>query len=366
MTKVLIDGYFLQKPYGFGRYIYELCRALGLFSSGIDFIVAVPSRIDPRTLPQHSSIQWHSVPDANFIIWEQFTMPRLARALRCELIHFPYNTKALRTRDVPTVVTVHDLMFLDEHKPLRRPKDFIASRYSKFVFRNGTAQLKRHRGDAVIAVSNTTRVALEASAIEATTVFNTVDGFVADFMLETKPQASRPYFFHRGGFAEHRNTGRVIEAFKLARHRMGDTVLKIVGAPGGAEMWNTQNDNSVQFLPRISDSELASVYQGCVAVVATSLLEGFGLPVIEGFGFGAPVITSTVNPLAEVAGGAALLVSPTSASEIADAMVSLRQNEPLRQDLIARGDVRKQLFSSAQMADGMMTVYRMALTATPA
>ena len=364
MTTVLIDGYFLQKPYGFGRYIYELCRAIGLLTSGLDFIVAVPGRIDPATLPQYPSIQWHPVADANFIIWEQFTVPRLARALRCELIHFPYNTKALRTGDIPTVVTVHDLMFLDEHKPLRRPKDFIASRYSKFIFRNGTAQIKRDRGDTVIAVSNTTCLALKALAIEASTVFNTVDGFVTDSKCETKPQASRPYFFHRGGFAEHRNTGRVIEAFKLARHRMDDTELRIVGAPGGAETWNTQNDETITFLPRISDGELASVYQGCVAVVATSLFEGFGLPVIEGFGFGAPVITSTVDPLAEVAGDAALLVSPTSTADIADAMVSLRQNETLRQELIARGEIRKQLFSSAQMADGMMTAYRRALAAS--
>ena len=362
MTKVLIDGYFLEKPYGFGRFISELCRALGSSTSGLDFIVAVPSRIDPATLPSYPAIRWQPLADANFIVWEQFSIPRLARSLGCGLIHFPYNTKALRTGGVPTVVTVHDLMFLDEHKPLRRPKDFVASRYSKFVFRNGTSRLKKQRGDSVVAVSNTTRKALEALGIEATTVFNTVDGFVATCMPKTKAEAPRPYLFHRGGFAEHRNTGRVIEAFKLARPRMDDTVLKIVGAPGGAEVWHTQGDATIEFLPRISDAELASVYQGSVAVVATSLFEGFGLPVIEGFGFGAAVITSTVDPLAEVAGDAAMLVSPVSASEIAEAMISLRQDKLLRSGLIARGEIRKAVFSSAQMAEGMTKVYRSALS----
>ncbi len=361
MGKVLIDGYFLGKPYGFGRFISELCRALGNAKTGIELTVAVPSRIDIATLPRHPAIRWHSTPTGNFILWEQLTIPRLAQSLGSDLIHFPYNTRAIWTGRLPTVVTVHDLMFLDEHKPLGRPKDFIASHYSKFAFKNATSRSSSRQGNTVVAVSDTTRLKLEALRIAATTVFNTTDGFVADCMPETRPSPTRPYLFHRGGFAEHRNTGRVIEAFKAASARMDATALKIVGAPGGARFWHTEADPSIEFLPRVSDEELASVYHGSVAVIATSLFEGFGLPVIEGFGFGVPVITSNINPMMEVAGDAALLVSPTDVADIADAMVSVRQNEVLRADLVARGAARRQVFSSENMAAGMTAIYEAAL-----
>ena len=361
MVKVLIDGYFFGKPYGFGRFISELCRALGNAKTKIEFTVAVPSRVDVATLPRHPTIRWHFAPTRNFILWEQATIPRLAQSLGSDLIHFPYNTRAIWTGGLPTVVTVHDLMFLDEHKPLGRSKDFIASHYSKFAFKTATRRSSSRQGNIVVAVSDTTRLALEALRITATTVFNTADGFVADCMPEIRPIPRRPYLFHRGGFAEHRNTGRVIEAFKSASSRMDATTLKIAGAPGGARFWHTQGDPSIEFLPRVSDEELASVYNGSVAVVASSLFEGFGLPVIEGFGFCVPVITSNINPMMEVAGDAALLVSPTNVADIAQAMISVRQNEGLRANLIARGRARRQVFSSENMAARMIAVYEAAL-----
>jgi len=361
MLRVLIDGYFLGKPYGFGRFISELCRAIGTVASDIKFIVAVPGRVNTAQLPQYPAISWHSVPDANFIKWEQIVLPRLAQTLSCNLIHFPYNTKALKTGTVRTVVTVHDTLFLRERAPLSRPKDFLASQYSRFVFRAGTQKVNGPRHDAVVAVSNTTRLALAERGIVAKTVYNTADGFVSSCMPPNRPKPQTPYFFHRGGYAEHRNTGRVIAAFQSVRPLIGDITLKIVGAPEGAEKWRTQDDPSIQFLPRVSDEEMGALYAGGLGVIVTSLFEGFGLPIIEGFGFGTPVITSAIDPMKEVAGDAALLVDPFAIAEIAAAMKTIALNDNTRTSLINRGGIRKKLFSSSRVAEQMIEVYHNAL-----
>jgi glycosyltransferase involved in cell wall biosynthesis len=92
--------------------------------------------------------------------------------------------------------------------------------------------------------------------------------------------------------------------------------------------------------------------------VATSLQEGFGLPIIEGFGFGAPVITSNLNPMMEVAGNAALFVDPYSVPDIARAMVSIMSDPALAQALIALGYARLELFGSTRVAEQMLEIYR--------
>jgi glycosyltransferase involved in cell wall biosynthesis len=92
-----------------------------------------------------------------------------------------------------------------------------------------------------------------------------------------------------------------------------------------------------------------------------SLQEGFGLPIIEGFGFGTPVITSNLDPMREVAGGAALLVDPFSLDSIGDAIVSLVHDGPLAQSLVEKGFARLAAFRSECVAEQMLQIYSSAL-----
>ncbi len=347
---MLIDGYFLGKPYGFGRFIGELCRALGRADSDLTFIVATPDRVPTDLLPAYSRLSWHRVPDTNFMVWEQITIPRLARTLRCGLIHFPYNTRAL-VPACPSVTTVHDLLFLADRVPITTLKDHVAARYAKLAFKTAT-----RRAAAIVSVSRTTESALRHIGIQARTVYNTVDGFVAEFAPRRKPQPERPYILHRGGYAVHRNTQRVIEAFRRTRTKLGGIDLKIVGAPLGAGRWQV-HEPEIQFLPRVSDRELAALYAGSSCVVAASLQEGFGLPIIEGFGFDAPVITAALDPMREIAGDAALLVDPYRIDAISDAMSALLCDPSLAMTLVERGRLRRKLFSSESVATQMIDVY---------
>src|SRR5689334_14022279 len=165
--RVLIDGYFYGKPYGFGRFIDELCRALEHAPSDLEIVVAVPSSV--RLPSDYRRIIWHRLPKANFILWEQVLIPMLARRLSCDVIHFPYNTKAFYTFGARAVTTVHDLLFLQRSPSAGNIGDRVYKEYTRFVFNHST-----RASNVLVSVSETTRSRLMALGVESRTVYNTV------------------------------------------------------------------------------------------------------------------------------------------------------------------------------------------------
>jgi glycosyltransferase involved in cell wall biosynthesis len=87
----------------------------------------------------------------------------------------------------------------------------------------------------------------------------------------------------------------------------------------------------------VSEEDLASLYRSARAVIVPSLYEGFGLPVLEAMRLGAPVICARASALPEVAGDAALYVSPTDERQLALAIIQLVTNDDLRHSLCRAG-----------------------------
>ena len=101
---------------------------------------------------------------------------------------------------------------------------------------------------------------------------------------------------------------------------------------------------------------LVALYGACEALVFPSFSEGFGWPIIEAQACGAPVIASSLNPMPEVSGGAALHADPYQPKAFADAFQQL-QNKELRVDLIQRGFINCQRFESTLMIDTYLSLY---------
>jgi glycosyltransferase involved in cell wall biosynthesis len=115
--------------------------------------------------------------------------------------------------------------------------------------------------------------------------------------------------------------------------------------------------DDVIFTGHLEQSELTHALGGALALVYVSYFEGFGVPIVEAFRSGVPVITSNVTSMPEVAGDAALQVNPFNEEEIASAMVRIVQDSLLRTDMIAKGEERVKLFdwnSSAEKFWGII------------
>lgn len=114
----------------------------------------------------------------------------------------------------------------------------------------------------------------------------------------------------------------------------------------------------VKFLGRVEDNALAALYSGAIALVFPSLFEGFGLPILEAFACGCPVITSNTSSMPEVAGDAALLVNPESTEEIKEGMVRIIKDDKFRDILIQKGHSRIKNFSWEKTARETLNVFK--------
>ena len=129
----------------------------------------------------------------------------------------------------------------------------------------------------------------------------------------------RPTFFC--GQPASRKNLKGLEAFRLYRTRGGEHELLIVGDDAN----ETQADG-VHYAGRLG-RELAEVMRGAEGLVFVPWFEGFGVPIVEAFASGVPVIASNTTAMPEVCGDAAA-VDPANAQEIAEAMKLLETDRP--------------------------------------
>ncbi|OZB57836.1 MAG: hypothetical protein B7X31_14400 [Thiomonas sp. 13-66-29] len=109
------------------------------------------------------------------------------------------------------------------------------------------------------------------------------------------------------------------------------------------------------YLPR---AQVLDLYAAAALFAYPSLYEGFGLPVLEAFASGVPVLTSNVSSLPEVSGGAALEVDPYSVDAIAEGMRALLDDAAMREHHAILGLERAKAFSWARCAEQTLAVYR--------
>lgn len=107
----------------------------------------------------------------------------------------------------------------------------------------------------------------------------------------------------------------------------------------------------------VDDSSLAYFYQNALAFIFPSLYEGFGIPILESFACGCPVLCSNVSSLPEVAGDAACYFDPYSEESIRNAVLKLLDNKHYRENLIKKGYEQLKRFSWEKTAEKTKKLY---------
>ncbi|MEM7202762.1 MAG: glycosyltransferase family 1 protein [Planctomycetota bacterium] len=268
--------------------------------------------------------------------WQrQLQLPRLLRRLNAALLHSPVAAIPLRA-PCPVVATVHDLPWrvaLPHDEPGRGPRARLAT------------HLALRRATAVLVPSAATAADLEAwhRARRGDATVHVVPHGVAP------PHASPPQHPATAGpflvlcdARPRKNLNRLAAAHRLARTTAPDLPEIVRLGPGATY---------------VDEAEKSRRLHRARALLHLSLHEGFGLPVVEAFAHGCPVLAADIPSLREVAAGAALLADPRDVALMAKAMVAIHRDEPLRQRLRQAGTARAAALGPAASAAGWARIH---------
>lgn len=181
----------------------------------------------------------------------------------------------------------------------------------------------------------------------------------------TKLKIAKPFFLFIGSIQPRKNLQRLIEAHSLLPRNLAKEFPLVIAGKFAWDDGDTLRalekgieESRCVWLNYVNDFEKRCLLQSTIGVVFTSLYEGFGLPILEGFASGAPVITSTSSSMPEVAGNAALLTDPQNIDSIRDALISLIDDQSLVKVLKLNGTAQAEKFSWKNTARETEKIYQ--------
>lgn len=276
--------------------------------------------------------------------WFQHSVASFLKRIKPDIFVSTDGYIPLRTK-VKTLNVFHDLNF--EHYPNDLP--FIERWYYKKYFprfarkADRIATVSEYSKEDIARNYNVDPDKIDVVYNGANTSFHPLDE-KNRLTVRKRISAGIPYFFFIGSLHPRKNLANLFRAYDLFRKSSGHKVMLVIA---GAKKWWTSDIKSVYddleykdgiiFTGRLQSKEVNDLLASAIALTYVSYFEGFGIPIVEAFRCGTPVITSNVTSMPEIAGDAALTVDPFKPESIADAMVRIADDESLREQLTAAG-----------------------------
>ncbi len=311
------------------------------------------------------------------MLWEQIVLPLILRRMKPDLLYAAFNTAVLLSR-VPTVLASHNSTPFGN---LRQPLSVYGRARNLILRLLGTASARVAR--KVVFVSRTSaRIMAPAMGIPESRVAIVHHGWSPlpesrDPALPTTIPA--PYILTVADLYPHKNLEVLLVAFgRLAASNAYSGHLVIVG---GVKSWCAEYPvrlrklrdqlpcrDRIHFVGAMPHDRLSSIYRRADLFVFPSVMETFGLPLLEAMGCGVPVVandwriasgerTEQFNVGPEVCGGAAEFFDPTDPLSLRDAMLRVLKNPAHREELVRRGLERVKLFSWEEGARQLLALF---------
>lgn len=322
-------------PVGAGRYTIELVRALSQ-RSDVELVLWARRhdaerwrQLDADSVTPAPAIR-SEAPDsrAGRLMWEQVRLGGLLNATGARLHHGPHYTMPARPA-VPVVVTVHDLTFFDHPEWHER---------SKAVFFRRAIRRAAKRAQAVVCVSERTAGLFYERVAVRSKVFVVPHGVDHSRFqpAESEPGTDdeilralgvhRPYLLFLGTLEPRKAVPDLVRAFAALAGEHPDLTLVLAGGQG----WGTEAVVQTVAQCAVTERVLRTGYvpepavpallRQAAAVAYPAREEGFGLPALEALACGTPLVTTAGTAMADLSGGAGLLVDPGRSDELADAL----------------------------------------------
>lgn len=354
----------LIKEKGLGRYIRNLLYELQEIDKKNEYFIFLLRRdvadfsFNRNFTKVVADFRWYTIK-------EQTQFPKVLSKLNLDLLHVPHFNAPIFFKG-KTVVTIHDL--IHQHVDTKH-----ASTLNPVLYRIKRAGYKKvfsaavNRSSKIITVSRFVKKQLEQEwGIDSKKIVVTYEGIDKSFgkkeskEILQKYNIKPPFIFYVGNAHPHKNIEALVKGFVKLRQNYQDLQLVLVGDDDffWPKLRRTTDNKDIIFTGKVSDEELTTLYKNAQAFVTASLEEGFGLPILEAFSLGCPVVSSNKGSLPEIGGEAASYFDPNNLNQMIEKISEVLNNNNLRAGLVERGKKRASQFSWKKMAEETLRIYK--------
>jgi glycosyltransferase involved in cell wall biosynthesis len=252
----------------------------------------------------------------------------------------------------PYVITVHD-MIAELYYPKGKEKQ---------------AEFKKNmveKAAGVIVVSEATKndflKVFDFPEDKVKVVYHGYPDYFEQYQNNSTSTNAQPYILFIGTRGEYKNFEFFLRAFSHVPKSYG-LRIKVAGHKPTADeqqlIRELKLEDVVIFENFVTEKELSNLYKQALCFVFPSLIEGFGMPLLEAFISNCPVICTDIPVFKEVAGDAAIYFEPGKEDDLAMALENVANDKELRIKMIAKGQERVKLFNWKDSAIDTLAAYR--------
>jgi alpha-1,3-rhamnosyl/mannosyltransferase len=353
---------------GIGRYVSHLAHHLVPLLAANERLVLLhnpEANANWQHPPAQENVALVATAVSPFSLAQQWHIPRLLRQAKATVYHSAYYLMPYRP-GVPTLLTLYDLI-PEEFPQLVSPQARLSTRL--------TTRLALRAGDHFLAISEATRRDFLARYRLDPDRITTVP-LAADVQFRPQPETAvaalrhtlnlpEKYVLYLGINKPHKNLERLVAAWATVVNTLPDAPTLIIAGAWDARYAAVKTavkqhnlTSHIRFLGPVPEADLPALYSGATLFVFPSLVEGFGLPVLEAMACGTAVACADTSSLPEVGGKAVAYFDPTNSQEMAAVLLALIQNEQTLAELAKRGLAQAGKFSWEETAVVTLIHYR--------
>ena len=356
--KIAVNTRFLLSDYleGYGYFIYETFRRIIANHPEHEFIFIFDRPFDERFVFGKNVKAVVTGPPARHPLlwkfWYDVKVPAVLRKYKADVFVSCDGFCSLTTK-VPQCLVLHDLAFLHHPSFIKKSHLLFYKKYTpKFLEKaKSIATVSEFSKKDILTHYKTEPGKIDVVFSAAKEIFHPA-GEEEKAATKNKYTEGKNYFLYAGAIHPRKNLMNLLKAFSVFKKRQ-QTNMKLILT--GRLAWKYESftesmktykyRNDVVMTGYVPEEELVKITGAAYGLVYPSLLEGFGVPVLEAMQCDVPVITSANSSMQEIAKDAALYADANSHTDIADKMMMLYKNENLRKELIEKGRLTARQYS---------------------